>query len=151
MTQKTALRSTIPKDVMTSLFSLLTSHRGKIWVQFSTGFWQKKTLSIRDILWNFHRKNWWDIENFALMHKILPNPSRISVILWQEQTENNLRKWRVRYARCQRRVADKMCRFLINAVHIRSLWPSHFLSGWHYASPTDDSYLFGVNNLNLTS
>jgi hypothetical protein len=44
MTQKTALRSIIPKDVMASLFSLLTSHREKIGVQFSTGFWQKKTL-----------------------------------------------------------------------------------------------------------
>jgi hypothetical protein len=28
----------------------------------------KKTLSI---LWHFNRKNWWDIDNFALMHNIL--------------------------------------------------------------------------------
>jgi hypothetical protein len=47
MTQKTALRSIRLKDVMTSPFSLLTSHRGKICVEFSTGFWQKKTLSMR--------------------------------------------------------------------------------------------------------
>jgi hypothetical protein len=44
MTQKTALRSIIPKDVMTSLFSLLASQRGKICVQLCTGFWQKKTV-----------------------------------------------------------------------------------------------------------
>jgi hypothetical protein len=43
MTQKTALRSIIPKDVMTSLLSLLTSNRRKICVQYSTEFWQKKT------------------------------------------------------------------------------------------------------------
>jgi hypothetical protein len=35
------------------------------------------------------------------------------VILRQELTENNLRKWRVRYDQCQRCVADKTCRFLI--------------------------------------
>jgi hypothetical protein len=34
MTQKTALRSIRPKDVITSLFSLLTLHRGKIWQGF---------------------------------------------------------------------------------------------------------------------
>jgi hypothetical protein len=35
-------------------------------------------------MWNFRRKNWWDIENFALMHKISQ-----CVILRQELTENN--------------------------------------------------------------
>jgi hypothetical protein len=34
------------------------------------------------------------------------------VILGQELTENNLRKWSVRSDRCQRRVADKTWRFL---------------------------------------
>jgi hypothetical protein len=38
----------------------------------------------------------------------------LCAILRQELTENNLRNWRVRYVRCQRRVADKTCRFLIN-------------------------------------
>jgi hypothetical protein len=77
------------------------------------------------ILWNFHRKNGWDIENFALMYKILLNPSRIRVtvgyvILRQEWTENNLRKWIVRYDQCQRRVADKTCRFqhCFNSQHV---------------------------------
>jgi hypothetical protein len=37
----------------------------------------------------------------------------VLIILRQELTENNLRKWRVRYDRCQRRVADETCRFLI--------------------------------------
>jgi hypothetical protein len=46
MTQNTALRSIIPKYVMTSLLSLLTSNRRKICVQISTGFWQNKTLSM---------------------------------------------------------------------------------------------------------
>jgi hypothetical protein len=38
------------------------------------------------------------------------------VILGQELlvTENNLRKWKVWYDRCQRRVADKMCALLIH-------------------------------------
>jgi hypothetical protein len=35
------------------------------------------------------------------------------VILEQELTENNLRKWKFRLDRCQRRVANKTCRFLI--------------------------------------
>jgi hypothetical protein len=50
MTQKTALRSIRPKDVMTSRFSLLTSHRGKV----LHGFGKRKHIGI---LWNFHRKN----------------------------------------------------------------------------------------------
>jgi hypothetical protein len=41
-TRQTSLQSMIPKDVMTSLLSLLTSYRRKICVQF----WQNKTLSI---------------------------------------------------------------------------------------------------------
>jgi hypothetical protein len=45
-TQKMALRSIRPKGVMTSLLSLLASNCRKICVQFSTGFWQKKTLSV---------------------------------------------------------------------------------------------------------
>jgi hypothetical protein len=65
------------KNVMTSLLSLLTSNRRKICVQFSTGFWQKKTLSTgiceHASCGFFVEKT--DIENFALMH----NPSRISV------------------------------------------------------------------------
>jgi hypothetical protein len=44
-TRQTSLQSILPKDVMTSLLSLLTSNRRKICVQFSAGFWQKKTLS----------------------------------------------------------------------------------------------------------
>jgi hypothetical protein len=32
----------------------------------------KRNIVYMSILWNFHRKNWRDIENFALMHKILP-------------------------------------------------------------------------------
>jgi hypothetical protein len=34
-------------------------------------------------------------------------------ILEQERTENDLRKWKVRSDRCQRRITDKTCRFLI--------------------------------------
>jgi hypothetical protein len=55
-TQKTALRSIMPKDVMTSLFSLLPSHRGKI----LQGFGKQENnvyISIGIGLWNFHRKN----------------------------------------------------------------------------------------------
>jgi hypothetical protein len=43
--KSTSLQSIIPKDVMRSLLSLLTSNHRNICVQFSTGFWQKKTLS----------------------------------------------------------------------------------------------------------
>jgi hypothetical protein len=42
-TRQASLQSIIPKDVMTSLLSLLTSNRRKIFEQFSTGFWQNKT------------------------------------------------------------------------------------------------------------
>jgi hypothetical protein len=45
-TRQTLLESIIPKDVMMSFLSLLTSNCRKISVQFSTGFWQKKTLCI---------------------------------------------------------------------------------------------------------
>jgi hypothetical protein len=38
-------------------FPLLTSHRGKDRVQFSTGFIQKKTLSITGVMQIFHTKN----------------------------------------------------------------------------------------------
>jgi hypothetical protein len=55
---------------MTSLLSPLTSNRRilakkplSIWA--SCGIFIEKTDEIS-------RKNWWDIENFALMHKILP-------------------------------------------------------------------------------
>jgi hypothetical protein len=36
----------LPKDALTSLLSLLTANRRRICEQFSTGFWQWKTLSI---------------------------------------------------------------------------------------------------------
>jgi hypothetical protein len=71
-TRQTSLQSIIPKDVMTSLWSLLTSNHRKTCEQFSTGFGKIKRCLYMSILWNFHRKNWWDIENFALMHKFLP-------------------------------------------------------------------------------
>jgi hypothetical protein len=114
-TRQTSLQSIISKDVMTSLLSLLTSNRGEICVQFSTDrILAKENIVYMSILWNFHRKDWWDIENFALMRTILPNPSRISVtVCYFETWTNRNRKWRVRYDRCQRRVADKTCRFLI--------------------------------------
>jgi hypothetical protein len=46
----------------------------------------------------FSWKNWWDIDCFAFMHKILPNPSRIRLVS------------QCGCDRCQRRVADKMWR-----------------------------------------
>jgi hypothetical protein len=56
MTQKTALRSIIPKDVMTSLLSLLTLNRRKIGAQFSTGLLAKENVVHMSIMWNFHEK-----------------------------------------------------------------------------------------------
>jgi hypothetical protein len=52
-------------------------------------------------------------------------------MLRQKLTESNLRKWRVRYDRCQRRVADKVCRFLIVNMLVRCwrrfVWPIPFI------------------------
>jgi hypothetical protein len=47
------------------------------------------------------------------------NPSRV------ELTENNFRRWRVRYDRCQRRVADEACRFLILLTQITVTFAPH--------------------------
>jgi hypothetical protein len=59
--------------------------------------------------------------------KFFQNKSQC-VILRQELTENILRKWRVRYDRCQHCVADKTCKFLIN--------PSCTYSAFHSAPLT---------------
>jgi hypothetical protein len=67
-------------------------------------FWSKKTEEISRTL---HAQN---------PSKFFQNKSH-SVLFWDQnwklKTENNLRKWRVRYDWCQRRVADNTCRFLI--------------------------------------
>jgi hypothetical protein len=117
MTQKTALWSIIPKDILTSLLSLLTSHRGKICVQFSTGFWQKKTLSIWASCGIFIEKT--DEISITLHWCTKSFQNKCHNVLFGELTKNNLRKWIVRYDRCQRRVADKTLYYVhCSYVHI---------------------------------
>jgi hypothetical protein len=102
MTQKMVLWSIGPKDVMTSLLSLLMSHRGKIYrvsakennvyigilpVELSS----EKLMRYRELcIW---------CTMVLVLTKSFKNKC---VILGQELTENNLRKWRVRSSAAQR-------------------------------------------------
>jgi hypothetical protein len=90
MTQKTALRSLRPKDVMMSLLSIDVESQENLCTIFY------RILAKENIVYYEHPVEFssekLDIENFALMQKISQY-----VILRQELTENDLRKWRVRY------------------------------------------------------
>jgi hypothetical protein len=92
----------------TSLLSLLTSTRRTI---VCTIFY--RILAKKNIV-EFSSKK---LMRWRELCIVAQNHSRISVavcyFLRQELTEDNLRKWWVRYDWCQRRVADKTCRFLI--------------------------------------
>jgi hypothetical protein len=119
MTQKTALRS-----IRCNFFLCWRRITGKILQGLGK---RKQSLhQPASCLWNFHWKNWWDIENFAFdaryrelciwctMVLVLTKSFKNKcVILGQELTENNLRKWKVWSDRCQRRIVDKTCGFLI--------------------------------------
>jgi hypothetical protein len=78
--RQTSLQSIIPKDVMTSLLSVLTSSRRKICVQFSTGFCQKKTPSTSN-LWKTYRELCIDAQNPS---KSFQNKSHS--VLFQDKT-----------------------------------------------------------------
>jgi hypothetical protein len=114
-TRQTSLQSIIPKDVMTSPLSPLTSNRRKICVQFSTGFWQKNIVYEHPV--EFSSKKLMRYRGLCIDAQ---NPSIFfqNVILRQELCEKQPGEWRVRYDRCQRHVANKTCRFLIKCHQI---------------------------------
>jgi hypothetical protein len=109
-TQKTALRSNIPKDVITSFFSVDVTLRENMCTIFY------RILAKENIVYNErHMEFSSKIYRYRELCIDAHNPSRISVTVcyFETRTENNLRKWIVRYDRCRRHVADKTCRFLI--------------------------------------
>jgi hypothetical protein len=126
MMQKTALRSIRPKDVMTSLFSLLTLHRRKVLQGFGK---RQQCLGLRRHPVEFSLEKLMRYRELLVLTKSFKNKC---VISGQGLTENNLRKWKVWSDRCQHCIADNTCGFLIVTNGIKQTYTNRKCSRRRY-------------------